>query len=172
MTQWIATPEQIVELNHGKGANVVTGSVRIAFTGAGRAYVATRAHNNDDAPAVVVRGKSYLVTLHFVRQADGTWTEHKHNSSYNVSPRGSYDPFKAAAPTIRAAIVAALLNALTEADSGDVERSADHAQAAQQLVALEPRRVELAAKLAALDAEIAHHQAILAATAPEASHAG
>src|ERR1044072_6021292 len=108
MTNWVATPEKIVELHHGKGKPVVTGPILIAYIGNGRAYAGTRAHDNDDAPAVTCRGRAYLVILHFVQQADGTWADHADNRAHNVSPRGSRDYFKAAAPTIRAAIVEAI----------------------------------------------------------------
>lgn len=164
MTEWVKTPAITVQLNHGKGANVVTGPVCIAFTGNGNAYVGT----GDVDPVVVVRGKGYDVSLHFVKQADSTWAEHKHNRAQNVSPRGVMDHWAAAAPTIRAAIIAALVDALAEADTIDVKRQADHANAAQRLHSLEPDRAELAAKLADLDAEIAQHRAVLAETAPKA----
>lgn len=168
MTNWVTTPEQIVELHHGKGASVVTGPVRIAFTSPTSAYVSTRAHNNDDAPAVTVRGKAYLVGLHFVKHADGTWVEHKNNQRHNVSPRGTRDHWAAAAPTIRAAIVAALVDEVTKAATGSTLREAAYANAAQNLNRLEPERAELAAKLAELDAEIGGHQLIMTSNAPTA----
>lgn len=168
MTAWIKTPEQIVTLDYGTGKSVVTGRVRIAFIGNGNISVQTQAHVNDDAPAVTYRGKDYLVNLSFVRQADGTLTEHPHNTRQNVSPRRTSDPFAAAPKTIRAAIVAALRAAIDAATSGGysdiAERAANHAHAAQRLHSLEPQRAKLAAQLAELDAEIAQHRANLAAS--------
>lgn len=171
MTNWVSTPEITVELHHGKGASVVTGPVRIAYTGNGRAYVNTRAHNNDDAPAVTCRGRDYLVSLHFVQQADGTWAEHADNRGHDVSPRGSYDYFKAAASTIRAAIVEAIQAAVAEHASADVERAAAHAQAAQRLVVLEPELAKLREQVAVLEATVAAHRDTLAATAPPTQEA-
>lgn len=172
MTNWVATPEQVVELHHGKGATVVTGPVRIAFTSSTHAYVSTQAHRSDDAPAVTVRGKDYLISLHFVRHADGTWNEHPDNQRHNVSPRGTMDYWAAAAPTIRAAIVAALTDKVTKAATGGTLREAAYANAAQSLRRLEPERAALAAKLAELDAEIAQYQVILTSNAPQVQHAG
>lgn len=170
-TEWVKTPEQTVILDYGTGKSVVTGQVRIAFLGNGNVNVQTRAHRNDDAPAVTYRGKDYLVNLSFVRQADGTVTEHPYNTPQNVSPRRTSDPFAAAPKTIRAAIVAALraaIDAVTSGGYSDIaERAANHAHAAQRLHSLEPKRAELAAQLAELDAEIEKHRAALAANAPE-----
>jgi hypothetical protein len=171
MTEWIKTPEQTVTLDHGTGKSVVTGQIRIAFLGNGHISVQTQAHRNDDAPAVTYRGKDYLVNLAFIRQADGTVTEHPYNTRQNVSPRRTSDPFAAAPKTIRAAIVAALRAAIDAATSGGysavAEWAANHAHAAQRLHSLEPKRAELAAQLAELDAEIAKHRAALEVSAPE-----
>src|SRR5512139_1369182 len=165
MSAWVNTPEVTVNLNHGKGATVVTGQVRIAVTRPGAAFVGTRAHNNDDAPAVTVRGKDYLVNLHFAQQADGSWAEHKDNQTYSVSPRGLNHRWDAAAaPTIRAAIVAAILAALTEHAPALTEKAAA-THAAQQLHDLEPKIEKLRAQLAELEARAAQHRATLEANA-------
>lgn len=164
MAKWIETPAQTVVLNHGKGANVVTGPVRIAFTGATHAHVST---DGSDAGAVVVRGKKYNVSLHVVKHyPDSTWHEHPDNRAHNVSPRGVMDHWAAAAPTIRAAIVAAVLDEVTKAATGEVLRQAVYANASQNLDRLVPERAKLAAKLAELDAEIAAHELLRDSNAP------
>lgn len=166
MTNWVKSPEVTVELNHGKGAKAVTGQVRVTVNRPGYAFVGTQAHNNDDAPAVTVRGKDYLVNLHFVQQADGSWAEHPDNRPQSVSPRGlNYRWDAAAAPTIRAAVVAAALAALAE-HAPAMAGQAAAAHAAQQLsgsTGLEAKIEELRAQLAELEAQAAQHRATLEA---------
>lgn len=165
-TAWVKTPEVIVDLDYGTGKSVVTGQIRIAFVSATHISVQTRAHVNDHAPAVTYRGKDYLINLAFTRQPDGTVVEHECNTPQNVSPRRTSNPWAAAPKTIRAAIVQAIRAAIDATSNGGYTRAAAHASAAQRLHSLEPQRAELAAQLAALDAEIERYRAALAANAP------
>jgi hypothetical protein len=125
MTTWVKTPEVRATVEHGKGRSVVTGSVRVAFTGADTAFVdTTGAHHNDSNPAIVFRGSDYLASVHARREADGAWVA-THES---VSARGS---FSQAPVTHKRAIADALLAALAQVDSAELRRAGAYARACQ-----------------------------------------
>lgn len=128
---WVKTPELNVEINHGKGASVVTGPVRIAFQGDGTAYITTQgSHNVNDGQHLTIREREFLASVHATRNDDGTWTEYE-PADHDVRPRGMSGGI--APTTYRAAIVAALLAALAEHWTPELDRAGAYAQAAQRL---------------------------------------
>lgn len=165
--KWIANPKVTgVEVNHGEGKNVVTGVVEISFTDYGRAFVDVRAHHNDTLPAVTYRDREYLASIHAVRNADtGEWSQWE-PENYDVKARGAIGSGGYAPPTVRAAITAAMVDAVARTWTPEYDRQAAYAHAAQELNRIEPDREKLAAELAAMDAKIERHRQAMKDNAP------
>lgn len=165
MTGWIPYPQVTAALAHGAGKSAITGTLHIAFTGTGTAYVTTAgAHHNDDNPAVTYRGAQWLVGVHLQRGADGVWAETHHSRRGGITRRGRL----ADAPhTYRAAIRDAVIAATAGLWTPELDRAAAYAHAAQRLHAQEGQRAEAARILADIDTDIAALRAVMAANAPE-----
>lgn len=129
-TAWLDSPEFTGVTIDNAG---VTGTVRVSFTRGDSAYVSTRAHVNDDAPAVTFRGSDYLVNIHLERDAvTGKWSEHREYSAYAIARRSYSD--KPVAPTIRERIVTTLCSLVDSMWSEDINRQAKKAYATRNLI--------------------------------------
>lgn len=167
MSVWVETPELRVPVGKGKGASVVSGPARIAFTGAGRAYISTDgAHHNDDNPAITFRGRDWLVDVHAVRSPDGAWTEHDGRSSWAVKQRGAMGG-KGAPDTFRTAIVSAMLETIADYWTPEIDQLAAYANAAQSIGRAQEKVAEAARALAEAEEECRAIQADMDAHARE-----
>lgn len=165
MTAWIDSPAVTVTLNAGTGKSVITGTLRIAFTDAGAAFVTTPdGYHNTGSPALRFRDADWIVGLHLVRAADGTWGDYDGRRSGGINRRGQLgDP----PPSYRAALHAAVLHAVAGAWTPEIGRAAAYAHAAQRLHQDEKERDKAAAALAEIDARITALRAVMAANAPQ-----
>lgn len=87
------------------------GPVEAVWTDAGHVSVHTDAHHNDDLPAITYRGQDYFV--HFHLYAKDNWGEGPEIYS-SVTKRGMSFSHNDAAPTYRAAIREAVIEAVRE----------------------------------------------------------
>ncbi len=156
---WVKNPEMNVDIDH----NGVIGPVRIVFVGAGRAVVMTTAHGNDTLPALVYRGRDYLVHVALERHSDGTWTPHA-ETDYDVRRRSLRSlGATVASPTASAAVKAAIIAAVVVHWTPELDRQATYANAVQALSHLARDRNEVADRLQSLDLRIATLHAVIAA---------
>lgn len=150
MSVWVETPELRVPVGKGKGASLVTGRVRIVFNGKGRAYVSTDgAHHNDDAPGITFRDREWLISMHAVRAADGTWAELDPRAGYAVKAGGIDVPYDYVTPkTYRAAIASAMLETVADYWTPELDQLAAYADAAQSIGRAQEKVAEAAKALA------------------------
>jgi hypothetical protein len=123
----------------------VSGVFEITWQGNGNIYVGTHgAHVNDDNAAIDFRGESWLVSLHFVRQSDGSYATSP-NGRPHVTRRQNWSD---ASPAASSAIVAAIAEAV-EAVTTDADiRAGERADAGQAIHSAERTAGELAEELA------------------------
>lgn len=148
---YVNGPEITVGIADGSG---VTGPVSVVFHTSTRASVGTRGHVNDDAPVVTYRGKEYLANVGVVF-TDGEWraldtreaSPSIHKRDINLRFRDSH-----AAPTVRAAIIAAAVKTVADLAVPHRLEEADYAEAMRHLHTLDEELADAEKKVRELRA--------------------
>ena len=132
--KWMACPVFHGVRIVGTGRNRAAGVFEVSLTGSGTAYVSTHAHVNDDLPAVTVRKRDYLVSLHLSRDPEsGEWAEAPYAGARAVSCRKDFSG-RPVAPTIRASIVDIAREAATSVWTAERDQAAHIARVTQRLI--------------------------------------
>lgn len=137
--KWVDVPKiERAELRSRK----VTGTVGVTFNGSGK----VSAHGD----SVVFRGKTYQVSVHFERAADGTFVP---GTGVYASVRSVNSfTFDEAPRTFKAAMIAAVADTVGELWTVELDEQARRARASQQLGQLESNLRDAESKVAEIRA--------------------
>lgn len=149
--KWVPNPQVIVQLNHGTSKSIVTGPVTLTFTQPNMIVVDTDAPVNTDAPGIMFRDNEYRTHLIMIRTHTGEWVDADSRATIERRQMFGAD----ASPTARKAILAAVHAAVVATWTPDLDRQAQHAQAAQKLPGIADKYAAALATLRELDGQLA-----------------